>query len=106
MAIFEKLEVRVTVHGQSLKEFIEHRGDEADSEDKIIRYVEAVSGAEFQILFDALDHTSVLCGGVTLCEGLTVDVYVDGRSVEYLLLMRESGLQCTISGMVIRGYGY
>ena len=105
MAILKQLKVLVTVDGQSLKEFVEHGGDEADSADKIIRYIEAVSGAEFQVLFDALDHTSALCGGVTLCEGLTVDVYVDGRGVEYLLLRRESGLQCTVGGMVIRESG-
>ena len=62
MAVLKKLQLLVAIGGQGLQEFNENGGDDAESLNKAIRYIEAVSGAEFQVALDYLDADLPLYG--------------------------------------------
>ena len=81
MAILKELEVHVTVNGQNLGEFIGNEGTGKDSSERLTRYVEAISNAEFKIEVAHMGHRLPKYESSKRCEDLGIFVYIDGQEV-------------------------
>ena len=83
MARLKNLIVSVTVDNKELPEF-EDEDDEDPSPDKSSKYVEAASGANFQVLFERKEKFHHY-GGV----GLQFRVYLDGKVMDNTILQGD-----------------
>ena len=82
MAILKDIEVVIRVNGQELKEYDDEDASN-DDESSVSKYVEATSGAEFQILTSApkLYRFS--------SDAVAIKIYMDGAYVDDALFSKE-----------------
>ena len=82
MAILKDIKVAIVVNGQELREYDdEDAGD--DDQNSVSKYVEATSGAEFQIA------TSAPMWYEFASDAVVMTIYVDGVCVEQGLFRKE-----------------
>lgn len=81
MAILKELEVHVTVNGQNLEEFSGTDDARKDSPERLTRYVEAISNANFKIKVAYMEHCLPKYESSKPCEDLSISVYIDGQKL-------------------------
>ena len=82
MAILKEIEVAIVVNGQELKEYDDEDASN-DDQNSVSKYVEATSGAEFQIVTSApiwYDFSS---------DAVLMKIYLDGAYVENGLFLKK-----------------
>ena len=82
MAILKEIEVVIRVNGQELKEYDDEDASN-DDESSVSKYVEATSGAEFQVV------TSAPISYQFSSDALAIKIYLDGVYVENGLVLKE-----------------
>ena len=82
MAILKEIEVAIVVNGQELKEYDDEDAGN-DDQNSVSKYVEATSGAEFQIV------TSAPIWFEFSSDAVMMKIYLDGAYVENVLFQKE-----------------
>ena len=83
MAILKGLEAAVVVNGHELIEYEDDGSDEPGASNTVTKYVEAVSGAEFEVILSCMPSFTPYCPSVSFA------VSVDGERVNGALLYQK-----------------
>jgi len=80
MAVIEDIDMAIRVDGRDLREFFDQDSDH--SEKSISKYIEAVSGAKFEIV------TIVSRSHVFISDALGLEIFLDGELVQRPLITK------------------